>query len=140
DSECDCSDCEPRKFAKEEINEMEVQTKEGDNDSTLAKKRKVDLNNDSENPGASSADADYLDQVLDESTAQQFPCSIDDCRQAFARKHDLKMHKRCNHKAHAAQPNQQTRSYVCTYEGCDKAYFKPSELIRHRRAHLGLKP
>ncbi|KAI0065732.1 hypothetical protein BV25DRAFT_1879591 [Artomyces pyxidatus] len=33
-----------------------------------------------------------------------------------------------------------TRRYQCTYDGCDKAYTKPSRLEEHERSHTGLRP
>jgi len=29
------------------------------------------------------------------------------------------------------------KHYHCTYEGCDKAYSKPSRLEEHERSHTG---
>ncbi|KAL1710673.1 hypothetical protein EV121DRAFT_192394 [Schizophyllum commune] len=36
--------------------------------------------------------------------------------------------------------NDTKRRYACTYEGCDKAYSKPSRLEEHVRSHTGQRP
>ncbi|ORX40460.1 hypothetical protein BD324DRAFT_575048 [Kockovaella imperatae] len=37
-------------------------------------------------------------------------------------------------------PSRTERRFVCTYEGCDKAYFKPSRLAEHVLTHTGERP
>ncbi|OSD06096.1 hypothetical protein PYCCODRAFT_1405021 [Trametes coccinea BRFM310] len=40
---------------------------------------------------------------------------------------------------HATTPERQKR-YACTFEGCTKAYSKPSRLAEHERSHTGDRP
>lgn len=35
-------------------------------------------------------------------------------------------------------PSRTERRFKCTFEGCDKAYTKPTRLLDHERSHTGL--
>ncbi|KAK8853452.1 hypothetical protein IAR55_004159 [Kwoniella newhampshirensis] len=43
-------------------------------------------------------------------------------------------------KSPSTLPSRSERKYKCTFEGCDKAYFKPSRLAEHELSHTGERP
>ena len=54
------------------------------------------------------------------------------CTKSFTRQDSLESHVRAAHS--------KIRPYVCTYEGCNKAYSNSSQLLQHSRLHTGGKP
>nr|XP_031860367.1 uncharacterized protein CI109_004255 [Kwoniella shandongensis]KAA5527439.1 hypothetical protein CI109_004255 [Kwoniella shandongensis] len=47
---------------------------------------------------------------------------------------------RSRSRSSSAFPSRTERKYKCTYEGCDKAYTKPSRLAEHELSHTGERP
>uniref|UniRef100_A0A0D9RZG3 Transcription factor IIIA n=1 Tax=Chlorocebus sabaeus TaxID=60711 RepID=A0A0D9RZG3_CHLSB len=63
-----------------------------------------------------------------ENQQKQYICSFEDCRKAFKKHQQLKIHQ-CQH---TSEP-----LFKCTQEGCGKHFASPSKLKRHAKTHEG---
>lgn len=97
--------------------------------------------------------------VIDETLKRRFVCHL--CKKSFDRQYRLKRHLQVHNpnrpkircelcsksftrqdslEAHIKAAHSKLRPYVCTYEGCNKAYSNSSQLLQHSRLHTGGKP
>jgi len=97
--------------------------------------------------------------VLDDSHKRLFVCYL--CKKSFDRQYRLKRHLQVHNpnrpkikcdlctktftrhdslEAHVKAAHSNMRPYVCTHEGCNKAYSNSSQLLQHSRLHTGGKP
>lgn len=97
--------------------------------------------------------------VVDDSLKRRFVCHL--CKKSFDRQYRLKRHLQVHNpnrpkikcdlcsksftrqdslEAHVKAAHSKLRPYVCTYEGCNKAYSNSSQLLQHSRLHTGGKP
>ena len=97
--------------------------------------------------------------TVDDSMKRRFVCHL--CNKSFDRQYRLKRHLQVHNPnrpkircdlctksftrqdsldAHVKAAHSKLRPYVCTYEGCNKAYSNSSQLLQHSRLHTGGKP
>lgn len=97
--------------------------------------------------------------IVDETLKRRFVCHL--CKKSFDRQYRLKRHLQVHNpnrpkircelctksftrqdslEAHMKAAHSKLRPYVCTYEGCNKAYSNSSQLLQHSRLHTGGKP
>ncbi|XP_004631175.1 transcription factor IIIA [Octodon degus] len=63
-----------------------------------------------------------------ENQQKQYVCSFEDCKKAFKKHQQLKIHQ-CQHRREPP--------FRCTQEGCGKHFASPSSLKRHGKVHKG---
>ena len=97
--------------------------------------------------------------IVDDALKRRFLCHL--CKKSFDRQYRLKRHLQVHNpnrqkircdlctksftrqdslEAHIKAAHSKLRPYVCTYEGCNKAYSNSSQLLQHSRLHTGGKP
>ena len=97
--------------------------------------------------------------VLDDCLKRLYVCYL--CKKSFDRQYRLKRHLQVHNpnrpkikcelcsktftrhdslEAHVKAAHSNMRPYVCTHEGCNKAYSNSSQLLQHTRLHTGGKP
>ena len=98
-------------------------------------------------------------RIIVDDRKKQFVCHL--CKKSFDRQYRLKRHLQVHNpnrpkikcelctksftrqdslEAHMKAAHSKVRPYVCTYEGCNKAYSNSSQLLQHSRLHTGGKP
>ena len=98
-------------------------------------------------------------RIIVDDSKKQFICHL--CKKSFDRQYRLKRHLQVHNpdrpkikcelctksftrqdslEAHVKATHSKIRPYMCTYEGCNKAYSNSSQLLQHSRLHTGGKP
>ena len=97
--------------------------------------------------------------IVDDTLKRRFVCHL--CKKSFDRQYRLKRHLQVHNpnrpkircelctksftrqdslEAHIKAAHSKLRPYVCTHDGCNKAYSNSSQLLQHSRLHTGGKP
>ena len=98
-------------------------------------------------------------RIIVDDSKKQYICHL--CKKSFDRQYRLKRHLQVHNPnrpkikcdlctksftrqdsldAHVRAAHSKIRPYMCTYEGCNKAYSNSSQLLQHTRLHTGGKP
>jgi len=63
-----------------------------------------------------------------------------ECQKTFDTERGYRVHMKRDHDVTMARGRNKERRFECGHPGCDRAFYQRSDLRRHQRVHLGVKP
>eukprot|EP01084_Bolivina_argentea_P017564 32798_1 len=63
-----------------------------------------------------------------------------ECEKTFGSERGYRMHMTKQHQIKLARGRNKERRFRCDHDGCDRCFYQSSDLRRHQRVHLGVKP